>query len=123
MRALTAWVREGRVPATHPRIEAASGELVRDRFGNVRGGIRVPEVEAPVASHRGERERDGVALEWLQGQTTPLPDEQLRELYPSESNLAAAWQAAVDALLTQGLVLADDVDALRARAPSRTTPR
>ena len=28
---------EGRVPATHPRIEAAGGELVRDRFGNVRG--------------------------------------------------------------------------------------
>jgi hypothetical protein len=116
LRALVDWVKEGRVPAEHPRIEAAGRELVRDPFGNVRGGIRVPELVAPVAAYRGERERDGVALDWLQGQTTPLAAEQLRELYPSDSDRDAAWQGAVDALAAQRLVLPEDVAALRARS-------
>ena len=87
------------------------------RFGNVLGGIRLPEMEAPTASHRGERERDGLPLEWLQGQTTPFTREQLDRRYSSAAERRTAWFGSVEALVKRGVVLPEDADALRNRCP------
>ena len=61
LRALTRWVRDGVVPPQSPAIEfsdpAAADPVVRDKFGNAKGGIRLPEVEAPTATHRWTTQR------------------------------------------------------------------
>ena len=49
------------------------------------------------------------------GTTTPLADDELRCLYPSHEAYVRQWDTAVDGLVASGLLLAEDVDALRAR--------
>ncbi|MCA9512306.1 MAG: hypothetical protein KC560_16460 [Myxococcales bacterium] len=114
LRAMVRWVREGRPPRTHPRIEfdAASPPVVaRDADGNALGGIRLPELAAPVSSYLGERDEGPET--WLVGRTTPLPVERLAELYPSEGDHDTAWNRAVDALLAEELVLEEDAARLK----------
>ena len=59
LHALTRWVRDGMTPPESPAIEigdpAAADPIVRDAFGNAKGGIRLPEVEAPTATLDGRR--------------------------------------------------------------------
>ena len=47
---LVDWVTKGTTPPRAPRLEqTAAGEMVRDEYGNVKGGIRSPWVDVPVA--------------------------------------------------------------------------
>jgi|TARA_B100000959_G_scaffold92961_1_gene98745 hypothetical protein len=113
LRALVSWCRHGKVPASHPRIEFEGDQARRDEFGNAKGGIRVPELTAPVASYLGERD-EGMET-WLLGKTTPLAADRLARLYPEAGDRERAWNRAVDALVEQRLVVAEDVEGLRAR--------
>ena len=55
--ALTRWVQDGTVPPQSPAVElgdsAAPDPIVRDAHGLAKGGIRLPEVEAPTAAIDG----------------------------------------------------------------------
>jgi hypothetical protein len=57
--ALTRWVRDGVVPPQSPAIELGNPSdadpIVRDSHGIAKGGIRLPEVEAPTATITGQR--------------------------------------------------------------------
>src|SRR5262245_31464364 len=59
LHALTRWVRDGVVPPHSPAIElgdpADADPIVRDSHGLAKGGIRLPEVEAPTATITGQR--------------------------------------------------------------------
>jgi len=49
---LDRWVRTGERPPRTPRYEfTEDGELAKDRFGNTKGGIRLPPAEVPVARY------------------------------------------------------------------------
>ena len=115
LRALTNWIREGVAPVSVEQIRMSGNRMdsaERDEHGNVKGGIRVPELEAPVASYRGER--GSIAdPSWLSGQTLPFSAAKIAELYPN--GRAPAWNAAVDRLKVQGLVLPEDEASVRAR--------
>ena len=87
----------------------------RDEFGNAIGGIRVPELEAPIASYRGERTGGLGNPNWLSGETKPFDESVLNKLYPRENDRATRWNQAVDQLVKQGLVLPEDVQSLRSR--------
>lgn len=116
LRALRRWVTEGVAPPVVPRIEFdAGGTLQRDALGNAAGGLRVPELEAPVATYRGERDDNSGNPDWLQGRTTPLDSVLLRELYPAQAAHAEAWTGAVERLVDAQLVLREDIGALMAR--------
>lgn len=115
LRAVARWAQDGTAPHSFPRIDMDGntvGAARRDSHGNVLGGIRVPELEAPVASFRGERESLGNPA-WLQGVTTPFNAEKVTALYPQGRQ--AAWHKAVDALVTAGAVLPEDEASLRTR--------
>jgi hypothetical protein len=103
IRALTAWARDGKAPASMPRIEFAGGAAVRDGHGNVRGGVRVPEMEAPVATYHGEREMEA-GLTWLQGRETPFAPSD----HPTPQKRNQDWEAAVDRLVAAGVLLKED---------------
>lgn len=118
LRALVTWVEQGNPPSSQPRLEAVSvepPELARDAFGNTIGGIRVPEVAAPVAAFRGERDGGLANPAWLQGHSEPFSEAQLKKRYATATARRDTWNEAVDRLAAEGLVLPEDVETLRAR--------
>ena len=126
LRALTRWVRDGIAPPQSPDIElsdpAAPDPIVRDKFGNAKGGIRLPEVEAPTATIDGRRNDVAKATPggqnfcFLFGQTVPFDRATLGSLYPSHDVFVKRFTGAVDALERSGYLLAPEAEQARQAA-------
>lgn len=113
IRAMTKWVLSGEAPQHFERIaisataEGPAYEL--DAAGNVRGGIRPPEVEAPVGRHTAGRPN-------LLGSTVLFDETKMLALHGSRENFIASWNGAVDKLVTSGLILPGEDADIRAHA-------
>jgi len=115
LRALTRWVRDGVVPRQSPSIElgdpAAVDPVVRDKFGNAKGGIRLPEVEAPTATIDGRRNDVAQATPggqnfcFLFGRTIAFDQATLAALYPSHQAFVDQFTKAVDSVERDGYFL------------------
>lgn len=117
--ALANWVKSGEPPPIMPRIELdASGAIAVDSNGNARGGIRTPQVDAPIAVLSGLGQA-GESFCGLFGTTTPFDAAQFSALYPDRDAFVTAWNGAVDMAVASGAVLAIDADRLRAVAAAR----
>jgi len=113
---LIEWVDGPPPPASIPPIEldpTRPGTFRTDSVGNALGGVRLPEVMAPLGVHSGTNDLGGAMA--LSGRTVPLSSEQILELYPDPTAFLEAWDAAVEDLLALGLLLADEVDDVKAR--------
>ena len=120
IRHLHRWIKDGVEPPRMPRVELEAGdprpEVVRDEHGNAVGGIRLPELEAPTASHSGfGTQREGTRFGFLYGSATDFDSEQLAALYPDSKHYLDAWNAALDNLVKQGVILPEDAPAMRQR--------
>ncbi|MDG1958740.1 MAG: alpha/beta hydrolase domain-containing protein [Candidatus Binatia bacterium] len=115
--ALDQAVRNKRAIPTAPRLGTIlrSSEFILDDFGNVRGGVRTPHVEAPVAILSGEGQV-GSAFCDLFGRTTLFGPEQLRELYPTRESYVSAIEASTDDAVAQGFLLEADGELIKQRA-------
>ncbi|HWF16354.1 MAG TPA: alpha/beta hydrolase domain-containing protein [Acidimicrobiales bacterium] len=131
--ALENWVRTGNPPAQSPRLQVNSSKTayVLDANGNARGGIRTPQVVAPVAtlsgigqpgsspaSQPGQQTTSqssavgaGVLCS-IFGTTVPLSASQLATLYPTHSTFVKKWDTATAAEVHEGYLLAPDARAL-----------
>ena len=121
IRHLHRWIADGVEPPKMPRVEMKAGdsspEVVRDEHGNAAGGIRLPDLEAPTASHSGfGTQRDGTRFGFLYGKATDFDRQQLAALYPDSESYLDAWNAALDRAVEQGMVLPEDAPAMRQRA-------
>ena len=125
--ALARWVRDGVAPKQSPLIElgapaAADPAIARDAHGNARGGIRLPELEAPTATLDGRRNEVAQATPgaqnfcFLYGNTVPFDDAALRSLYPSHEAYVKRFNAAADALVRDGYWLKPEADEAKAAA-------
>ncbi len=126
LHALVRWVKDGAVPPQSPAIELgdlrSADPVARDRFGNAKGGIRLPEVEAPTATIDGRR--NDVANPtpgaqnfcFLFGHTIPFDRATLASLYPSHQAFVDAFTKAADALERAGYLLKPEADAARQAA-------
>ena len=116
--ALTRWVRDGVVPPQSPAIElgdaASPDPIVRDAHGNAKGGIRLPELEAPTAlvdggTNTGAQEAAPGATArnfcFLFGRTRLFDATTVKSLYPTHETFVKTFTAAVDALLKGGYLL------------------
>ncbi|HEX6568305.1 MAG TPA: alpha/beta hydrolase domain-containing protein [Acidimicrobiales bacterium] len=123
LRSLDTWVRTGEAPPEAERIETDSTPAyVRDGNGNVRGGVRTPQVDVPVSTLSGEAAEGSSLICLLLGSTTPLDGDRLRELYPSREAYLDAYTEAADAAIEAGFVLEDDREALLADADPAAIP-
>jgi hypothetical protein len=124
LRAMHRWLVDGIPAPAQPRIEfdhAHSPPAIRrDEHGNARGGIRLPEVAVPTREYRGMSFGTGRAP--LFGASRPLPDDVLRELYPTRAVYEARWHAAVDALAATGALRPEDAPAMHARVDEVQLP-
>ena len=116
---LESWVRDGTAPPTAPWIESEPGDqpvLVRNELGIVKGGIRTPWVDVPVAVLSGQGYEGEVFLA-LFGRTTPFDAGQLGRLYPKgREQYLAAFQVHLDEAIAAGFVLAADREEILAVA-------
>ncbi len=113
---------EGPAPA-QPRIAIDDGpppQVRRDPLGNTIGGIRLPEIEVPVAEYRGMSFGTGRAP--LFGAARPFEPEVVRSRYPTRAVFVERWEAAVDRLVASGAALAEDAPAMKARAAEVVLP-
>jgi hypothetical protein len=109
-------VAEGRPAPSFPRIEVDPGRpphIQRDAHGNAVGGIRLPELEAPVAEYRGTAV--GTGLPPLFGAARPFTDDELRMLYPSRRLLEARWHSAVVDLVASEAIRPEDAATMTRR--------
>jgi hypothetical protein len=122
LHALHRWLDGGAPPAHQPRLarDGDPPELPRDEHGNAIGGIRLPDLEAPLGTHVGESPRDGFVQ--LMGTSTPFPPEKVRALYPDHAAWFAQYRAATERLVDAGVFLADDATEVIAEAATSELP-
>ncbi|MFK7896209.1 MAG: alpha/beta hydrolase domain-containing protein [Myxococcota bacterium] len=111
-------VRFGKAPPAGIVMDDADGVLSRDELGNVTGGVRLPSMEAPVATYASANEADPTLPPQLQGigslacrlsgSVFPLEGETLDELYPRTRSYFREVFTSVRRLKRQGLILPRD---------------
>jgi hypothetical protein len=120
-RHLQPWLVDGTPPPSLPRIELdESGAVRRDEHGIALGGIRLPDVEVPLATLTAESGVEG--LGGLGGARHDFDEATIRKLYPSRDDYLARYDAAVDAAVRAGFVLEPDAADLRRVARARELP-
>jgi hypothetical protein len=116
--ALNRWVTRGDAPAKAPRLQINPGppaSFVLDGHGNVKGGIRTPSVDVPVATLSGLGQ-SGSSFCSLFGTTVPFSAATLAGLYPSHARFVRQWSGDVLRGLASGFIRPDDADELIASA-------
>lgn len=114
--ALDQWIRDAVSPANAPRFEVAGdpAAFVVDEHGNVRGGIRTPYVDVPIATFSGEGGGEGFCF--LFGRTALFSADKIAALYPDQASYVSAVSASTDQALAAGYLLEEDGALIKAAA-------
>ncbi|HUC04225.1 MAG TPA: alpha/beta hydrolase domain-containing protein, partial [Acidimicrobiales bacterium] len=131
VQAVDRWVTTGVAPRQSPRLQVdeATHTFKVDANGNALGGIRTPQVQAPVATLSGIGQPgatpapdagsqtessavSGPALCGIFGTTKPFTLVKLARLYPTHATFVRKWDAATAAEVKQGYLLAADARVL-----------
>jgi hypothetical protein len=113
------WITTGKAP---PEIKLTEfkdnsrGDYVRDDHGNAVGGVRLPELEVPIAQYIGN------PMLALAGFTIPFSPEKLKRLYPTHDDYVAKVKAAAEAARDAGVILQRTVDDYIKRAEAAPIP-
>ena len=107
------WLVDGRAPPIQPRIEFAGNPaaVVRDENGIAVGGIRLPQVEVPVA-HNSAIARSNDIFAILDGSSEPFSAAQCEQMYGDKANYLTQFKAAADRAVQAGVLLPRDATAL-----------
>jgi hypothetical protein len=117
LHALDNWVRTSEPPTRADRLALDERPaFVRDDDGIVLGGIRTPQVDTPVDVLSGEPGSSAAMACMMLGSTRPLPPSRLLERYGTAEAYLAAFEAATDAAIDSGFVLAADRESVLADA-------
>jgi hypothetical protein len=106
------WVRDHTPMPRAPRITrdaSAPDGVARDEAGNARGGLRSPWVDVPTARYAPRCSCSAVT-----GSMVPFTDVQFTARYGDRARFERAWSRALDALVRERWLLAEDAEALRA---------
>ncbi len=123
--ALDDWLRTGAAPAPMPRAERdENGELVWDEHGNLKGGVRTPILDVPIATYYAgvtpppTNDPCGVAGSRvaLSGFTRVFDAAKLASLYSSRDDFLTKFNESIDSAVANGFILEADADRLRVRA-------
>jgi hypothetical protein len=115
---LARWAAGGPAPPKAPPVAIAQGPtptIERDEHGNARGGIRLPQLEAPVATLSGEP-GGGPGFCSLFGKTIAFDAAQLSSLYPTHQDYVKAFSKATDKLQRDGFLRPSDAKEAKAEA-------
>jgi hypothetical protein len=115
---LDKWVRTSVAPTIADRLEIAGDPpaFVLDMFGNVKGGIRTPYVDVPIATLSGLGQPDASIVVSLFGTTKLFDDTTLATLYPDHDAYVTAVEKATDAAVQAGFIMPEDGELIKAAA-------
>ena len=118
---LEVWSHEGIRPPRAPGIAVGPDhEIERDANGNAIGGLRMPYIDVPTATHRGYLTVGGFG--GVMGAKTPFTPEKLKELYPDHAAYVAKFSAATDRLVAGRWISADDGADMKKAAEAAPIP-
>ena len=113
---LNRWANGGAPPPSQPLIDFdGDGEVMRDKYGLATGGIRLPQVAAPVAMNSSAPVADDFAAR-LRGTNRPFDAATLAALYDDEADYLAKFSQAAAAAVSAGVMLPRDVEPAVAEA-------
>jgi hypothetical protein len=110
---LDQWIRTGTAPPEMARIDFDGDppEVSRDEHGIARGGIRLPQVEVPIARNSAVPVADDI-FSLLYGSSVPFPPDQVRALYGDAATFVARFEEAARSAEKAGVLLPRDVQPL-----------
>lgn len=124
--ALEKWVRFGVRPPSAKPIEIVDNVIQRDGDGNAKGGVRLPDIDVPVATHSGEGNSSDDPNNFfcgLFGTTQEFSAERLAELYPTRRDYVFNYSLRASLAAFRGhMTWADAKTAIKA-AQSAPIPR
>jgi hypothetical protein len=100
------WVEDGTPPPTAPLIETIGPFVARDELGLALGGIRIADLEVPIALNSGFNSGPSFCL--LFGTHVPFDPETLDELYPNHGGYVDPVQRVVQENLADGYITQGD---------------
>lgn len=111
------WLADGIAPPITPRIEFAGTppEVVRDANGLAKGGIRLPQVEAPLAKNSAIPRDEGI-IAMLGGSCDPFPADKAAAMYGSLDAYLEQFEAAANRAVEAQVLRPRDVPTLIAEA-------
>jgi hypothetical protein len=98
------WITDGTKPPSFPPVQLDGNDYAYDQYGNVLGGVRIPELEAPVARYAAAANLP------LGGYTIPFSTERLKELYPTHEIYVEKIRAAAIKARDAGIILPEQVE-------------
>jgi hypothetical protein len=122
-RGLEKWVRTGIAPPVATPLVATSTSpvvLARDARGNALGGVRSPQVDAPIATLDAVNAGSGFCV--LFGSTTPFSPAQLAAMYPTHRDFVTKWAASLFVNTVNGFLLPEDIAELYNAADAAPIP-
>jgi hypothetical protein len=119
---LIEWVTNGVAPPRAERIETdANGEIVRDEYGNARGGVRLSYVDVPFATYIASTPGETMFQRMI-GLQVPLSKEQLASMYPTHDDYVAKVKASVEGLVRDRWIFPEDGDEIMREAEAAAIP-
>jgi hypothetical protein len=110
---LNKWVRTGERPPSGDPIQPGK----TDKYGNPLGGVRIQDIDVPIATHGTAPAVAADLLDFLSlfvcgagGSSVPLTQQQLLELYPTHKDYVRLYTEAADKVLANGFLLKADYD-------------
>ena len=106
---LNQWVVNGIAPPTAPYLQTTSTSPVvfkKDANGNTQGGVRSPQVDAPIAAFGGIGQ--GPSFCFLFGTTVPFTSTQIAALYKNHGQFVSAWSNDIQQLVNGRFLLPPD---------------
>lgn len=120
---LVRWIKYGIAPPTAPKIEFLSEDppvIARNDLGIAFGGIRLPEVEVPVAMNTGIN--SGSLFCSLYGTYQPFDGALLRDLYRNHGTYVSACNKSINQNLRAGYITNDAAREMRSEAARADVP-
>jgi hypothetical protein len=119
---LIEWVTQGTPPPKANRIETdAKGEIVRDQFGNARGGVRLSYVDVPFATYIASTSGDTMFQRMI-GYEVPFSKERLAALYPTHDEYVEKVKASVEQSVRDRWIAPEQGEEIVAEAEAAAIP-
>jgi hypothetical protein len=118
------WVRNGAKPPAAPAISTMT-----DQYGNVEGGMRLPDIDVPIATYtRSNTAKTATDLIstfacGLSGTVVPFTPDRLLQLYPTHDDYVQKYTQAADKAVTAGFMLQSDRDIAVDKAKNAPIPK
>lgn len=93
------WITVGELPSIIAPIEIKNGTYALDEYGNVLGGVRLPEMEVPCARYVASPNEPAT------GYTIAFSTDELKKLYPKHENYVTAITEAAERAEDMGVIL------------------